>query len=314
MSDYGDPRRKNGPGPEGAQGASPNEPPRGAPTALDEEKVRQQAIAETIHNILRGIPIFGPYVVLVKLKFGWSGILLCLGGFLLAVVLVYLGLLPSRVVGDRYKATPTSASASAGDGGYVLESNPRALLAEAVSNAQSSVDASGIALVAIDPGAVAGRVRAGVNVNLFYTDPCASVICNRMRDEGTENAQGNIHNQLARLNGLWRQFKETEKTKLHVNLVEDVYPTMIVAVIDNRDLYAYFCPHGDNCTASPVLVFRGYKEGKRPPNDAALFFEKHLNSVRSKAKPLDFSRYDFARSCPCPSPTPSEALRPAGAL
>ncbi len=40
----------------------------------------KKELTDAVNNILRGIPFIGPYIVIIKLKWGWSGILLLLGG------------------------------------------------------------------------------------------------------------------------------------------------------------------------------------------------------------------------------------------
>jgi hypothetical protein len=306
MASQDDPRQKDGAGSKDAQGSPPAEPVNVAPAS----GASRQEIAETVNSILRGIPIFGPYVVLVKLKFGWSGILLSLSGFFLAVILIYIGLLPAAVVADKYKNSTTAPAPNEGRD-YELKSNPKAVLEDVVKNAKSSVQASGIALMSIDPGTVAEKIKSGVNVELVYTNPCGELICRRMKDENSMNAQGNVRRQLSRLNDYYsNKFDEGERGRLHVYLSDSAYPTMIVTIIDNRDLYAYFCPYADVCTASPMLVLKDYKDEKRPQNGDARFFEKHFNAVRGVSAPLDFKKYDFDKPCPCASPAPAESHAP----
>ena len=84
---------------------------------MDQEHTK--AMAEAINNMLKSIPFIGPFIIVVKLKWGWTGILLLISGFFLALILVFTGLLPERVISDKYK---TNSQNSIGDYEIKLES------------------------------------------------------------------------------------------------------------------------------------------------------------------------------------------------
>ena len=63
------------------QPTPPPAQPRAAATEVNHAK--KKALTKEIDSILRGIPFIGPYIVIVKLKWGWAGILLLIIGFMI---------------------------------------------------------------------------------------------------------------------------------------------------------------------------------------------------------------------------------------
>ena len=116
---------------------------------LDPEN--KKALTDAINNILKGIPFIGPYIIIIKLKWGWSGILLLLGGFLIATVLIATGFFPERVVARKYKTSgPQTAPPD-----YELRPQNDIKWDAAVQNAKSRIWATGVALSKLDPKLVA---------------------------------------------------------------------------------------------------------------------------------------------------------------
>jgi hypothetical protein len=256
--------------------------PSGTPPGVDHEK--KKALAKEIDSILRGIPFIGPYIVIVKLKWGWAGILLLIIGFMIATLLVFTGFFPSSAVSEKYKQnTSTSPNVSAPESReYELKAQQDILWDAAVKNAKSRIWASGIALSKLNPQLIAEKVKEGVPVQMAYLSPCGDVIKQRMDDENNPDAAVNIKANLNKFDTFTRDFNVMQKDSLKVKLT-NVYPTMVVIIIDN-DLYTYFCPYGAVCSNSPVLVFKDYE--KKPKSTAAKFFEDHFIAVCNKLKPI----------------------------
>jgi hypothetical protein len=255
---------------------------------LDPEKTK--ALAEAVNSILRGIPFVGPYIVIIKLKWGWTGILLIIGGFLIAAVLFATGIYPEMAVADKYKKDnhPTEKRE------YELKLQQDILWDTLIRNARSRIWASGVALKRLNPQLISERVKEGVNAQIVYVDPCGETISKRQDDEKNPDAAGNIKSNLKTFDTYTKDLNETQRSSLQVKLT-DAYPTMIVVIIDN-DLYAYFCPYGAVCSGSPVLVFKGYQETASHP--AAKFFEDHFRAIFTKAKRID----NYNKPCSLPLP------------
>lgn len=257
---------------------------------LDHEK--KKALAEEVDKILRGIPLIGPYIVIVKLKWGWAGILLLIAGFMIATLLVFMGFFPASAVSQKYKDSVSNSA----DRGYELKAQHDIQWDAALRNAKIRIWASGVSLSKLNPQLIAEKVKEGVPVQMAYVNPCGDMIKKRMADENNPDAVGNIRININKFDTFTRDFSETQKDLLKVKLA-DSYPTMVVIIIDN-DLYAYFCPYGTVCSNSPVLIFKDYYEQK-PKTTAAKFFEDHFLAVSSKLKSI--TNYKD----PCSSPTPS---------
>ncbi|HEY8185057.1 MAG TPA: hypothetical protein VIF64_03250 [Pyrinomonadaceae bacterium] len=256
--------------------------PSDTPPGVDHEK--KKALAKEIDSILRGIPFIGPYIVIVKLKWGWAGILLLIVGFMIATLLVFTGFFPSSAVSEKYKQNAsTSPNVSAPESrDYELKAQQDILWDAAVKNAKSRIWASGIALSKLNPQLIAEKVKEGVPVQMAYLSPCGDVIKQRMGDENNPDAAVNIKANLNKFDTFTRDFNVMQKDSLKVKLT-NVYPTMVVIIIDN-DLYTYFCPYGAVCSNSPVLVFKDYE--KKPKSTAAKFFEDHFIAVCNNLKPI----------------------------
>jgi hypothetical protein len=281
--------------------SSPVRPPDATPDLDPEEK---RVLRDAITSILKGIPFIGPYIVVIKLKWGWTGVLLLLGGFMIATVLVFIGLMPESLISKRYQKTvehpPPVApsvfpSSSHENREYELRSQEEISWDAAIKNARVRVWASGVALRKLNPELIAERVKDGVNARLVYVNPCGETVRRRQEDENNPNAAGNIQASLNTFDTYTKDFNETQQRDLQVKLV-DVYPTMIVVIIDD-DLYAYFCPYGAVCTGSPVLVFKQYRT-KKPMSPSAKFFEDHFTRVSDKARLV----HSYREPCPAPSP------------
>jgi hypothetical protein len=269
---------------------------------LDAEE--KKALRDAIISILKGIPFIGPYIVVIKLKWGWTGLLLLIGGFMIASVLAFSGLMPESLISTRYQktvehtppVTPSpSSSSSPEDREYELRSQEEIPWDAAIKNARVRVWASGVALRKLNPQLIAEKVKDGVNARLIYLNPCGETVRRRQEDENNPNATGNIRAGLNTFDTYTKDFNESQQRDLQVKLT-DVYPTMIVVIIDD-DLYAYFCPYGAVCTGSPVLVFRQYRK-KKPISPSAKFFEDHFSRVSAQAKLIS----SYREPCPAPSP------------
>jgi len=264
------------------------------PPEVDHEN--KKALAKEINSILRGIPFIGPYIVIVKLKWGWAGILLLVIGFMIATLLVLTGFFPSSAVSDKYKQNAsTSPNMSAPETReYELKAQHDIMWDAAVKQAKSRIWASGVALSKLNPQLIAEKVKEGVTVQMAYLSPCGDMVKQRMDDENNPDAAVNIKGNLNKFDTFTRDFNVMQKDSLKVKLT-NVYPTMVVIIIDN-DLYAYFCPYGAVCSNSPVLVFKDYE--KKPKSTAAKFFEDHFIAVCNKLKPIS----NYKDPCSAPSP------------
>ncbi|MDQ1524244.1 MAG: hypothetical protein QOE47_2168 [Pyrinomonadaceae bacterium] len=292
MNDNNDPQQESEIKPTTAHTSPPPRPPGTAPD-LDVEK--KKAITDAVTQILNGIPFIGPYIVVVKLKWGWTGLVLSVGGFMLASLMVFTGLFPERAVSDKYKNSlpqqqqrlfdPTAESRD-----YELKLQQDVSWDAAIRNAKSRVWASGVALRKLNPQLIAEKVKEGIPAQIVYVNPCGKTIVSRQNDENNQNALENIKGNLRTFNTYTKDFNEIQKSLLQVKLTE-AYPTMVVIIIDD-DLYAYFCPYGAVCSNSPVLVFKGYHENKSV-SDAAKFFEDHFLAISSRLKPIT----DFQDPC-----------------
>jgi hypothetical protein len=286
MSHSNDPLREGEADSGVTSSASPSPPPDVTPN-VDPEK--NKALADEINNILKGIPFIGPYIVIVKLKWGWTGILLLIGGFLIATVFVFTGLFPEVAVSDRYKNSSTTSPAAGRD--YELNLQQDVLWDAAIHNARTRIWASGVALRKLNPQLIAGKVKEGVTAQVVYVNPCGDTITKRQADENNPNASTNIKSNLKTFETYTKDFNQTQRNSLQVKLT-DAYPTMVVVIIDD-DLYAYFCPYGAVCSDSPVLVFKGYQE-KKPKNVAAEFFEDHFMAISNRARAVT----NYGEPCP----------------
>src|SRR6267142_1667852 len=264
------------------------------PPEVDHEN--KNALAKEINSILRGIPFIGPYIVIVKLKWGWAGILLLVIGFMIATLLVLTGFFPSSAVSDKYKQNAsTSPNMSAPETReYELKAQHDIMWEAAVKQAKSRIWASGVALSKLNPQLIAEKVKEGVTVQMAYLSPCGDMVKQRMDDENNPDAAVNIKGNLNKFDTFTRDFNVMQKDSLKVKLT-NVYPTMVVIIIDN-DLSAYFCPYGAVCSNSPVLVFKDYE--KKLKSTAAKFFEDHFIAVCNKLKPIS----NYKDPCSAPSP------------
>ena len=262
-----------------------------AQSATAAEAEKKKALAEAVNNILKGIPFIGPYIVIIKLKWGWTGILLLFAGFLIAAILIGTGLYPERGISHRYGGTSN----------YKLLPAEKVNWQEALSNAKTRICASGVALSKIDPKLVSDKVKAGVSVQLIYVNPCGAAVQERQADENNPHASANVTSAIQKLGDFTKDLSTAQKQGLHV-MLSPAYPTMIVMIIDN-DLYAYFCPYGAECSTSPVMVFSNYRE-KSP--ETAMFFEKNFFALSNVAKQVS----DLHKTCNAPVTSPSPAARP----
>jgi hypothetical protein len=241
-------------------------------------------LKKEILNILRNIPLIGPYIVIIKLKWGWSGILLLIAGFMIATLLVFFGFFPSSAVSAKYKtgapAGPEQNKNSAVPE-YELKTMQDVPWEAALRNAKTRIWASGVALTKLNPQLISERVKDRVDVQLAYVNPCGATVKQRMDDEHNPNASSNILSNLKRFDAYTKDFNAAQRESLKIRL-SDVYPTMVVVNIDS-DIYAYFCPYGGECSNSPVLVFKNYNQ-KQPENASAKFFEGHVLAVFDKSK------------------------------
>jgi hypothetical protein len=308
MSENNGPEHRSG----DASSTPPNTPPVSSQPEVDPEQRR--AIADAINSILKGIPFIGPYIIIIKLKWGWSGIFLLVGGFLIAAILVATGLFPESVVASKYKAAGQKLQPQAAPPDYELKAQKDIQWDAAVQNARSRIWATGVALSKLDPKLVAERVKAGVAVQLVYVNPCGEAVKKREEDEHNPHASGNIMNVIRKFVDFTKDFDATQKQSLHI-MRTDTYPTMVVMIIDS-DLYAYFCPYGAECSTSPVLFFKGYRE-KIPENPAAKFFDNDFAAICSQAtmipdysKPCSGGAMNSSPPAVSPSPSPSPSVAP----
>jgi hypothetical protein len=264
--------------------SSPNSsatPPANVPLDPDADR----AIRIALRRVLKEIPYFGQYILIVESNWGCTGVLFMFVGFMIAAVLVFTGIYPPFAVGERLKTevaispTPTPSPPPAPDYELKLAKD----LKLEVENAKNRVWASGVALSKLDPRILTERLKAGVSVQVVYLDPCGEAIKKRQTDENNPSATNNVRTRLTGYDTFSKLYNlaESEKSSLQVRVL-DVYPTMAVIIIDN-DLYAYFCRFGDVCSASPALVFKDYTN-KKPKDPAAEFFENHFNASFAKAR------------------------------
>ncbi len=271
------------------------------------EAEKKRALADAINNILKGIPFIGPYIIIIKLKWGWGGILLFFGGFLVATALIATGFFPDRAVSSRYQSNGSQTNAAPD---YELKAQKDILWDAAVQNAKSRIRATGVALSKLDPKLVAERVKAGVAVQLVYVNPCGETVKQRQKDENNPHASMNITSVIRKFGDFTRDFNTSQNQLLQIKRT-DTYPTMVVVIIDN-DLYTYFCPYGAECSTSPVLVFKGYS-GKTPMNPSAAFFEKAVNATCSRATLVtDYSNLCGGASNSSAPPATAPSASPAG--
>lgn len=289
MSNDSNPRQEGEMNSGGAPSTSTSRPTDTAPD-LDAEKTK--ILTDTINDILKGIPFIGPYIVIVKVKWGWTGILLLIGGFLIASGFVYTGLFPESVVSARYKSADTPPPAESRD--YELRLQQDVSWDAAINNARNRILASGVALMKLNPQLLTQKAKERVNVQVIYVNPCGETVTQRQNDENNQNAAANIKGKLQSFANYVKNLSQTERDSLKVK-VTDVYPTMVVIIIDD-DLYAYFCPYGAVCSDSPVLVFKGYRY--KQPQSAATFFEAHFNAISDSYKTKLVTNYGD----PCSSP------------
>jgi hypothetical protein len=285
---------------EGTKPGSTAGTPRTEATAANADSVisadlgpeQKKALTDAINEILKGIPFIGPYIVIVKLRWGWSGILLLVGGFLAATTLAFTGLLPQFAISDTYKKEPgpTALNADAGTRDFELKLQQDVQWEAEIKNAKSRIWASGVAISKLNPRTVSEKVVQGVNAQIVYVDPCGDVVKQRQSDEQNEATTGRIMSNLESFYSSTKDLKDSQKRSLQVRLAE-VYPTMVVIIIDN-DLYAYFCPYRAVCTSSPVLFFRNYVD--QNPASAAIFFEQHFKAVFEGGRLVP----DFREPCP----------------
>ncbi|HXI23547.1 MAG TPA: hypothetical protein VNG71_06710 [Pyrinomonadaceae bacterium] len=278
---------------------SPTQTSPSAQSVAATEAEKKKALTEAINNILKGIPFIGPYIVIIKLKWGWTGILLLFGGFLIAATLVGTGLYPEFAMSSRYFRT-------AHDPIYRVVTQKDMNWQAALGNAKSRIRASGVALSNIDPKLVTDKIKAGANVQLVYVNPCAPAVQQRQADEHNPHASTNIALSIKKLGDFSQNLSPAEKQALNVMLT-DAYPTMVVTIIDD-DLYAYFCPYRAECSTSPVLIFDNYHE-----KDAARFFENHFLMLLKDATTVS----DLKQPCGAPTPgssgTPTPGSSPVAA-
>lgn len=272
---------------------APSATPPASTTPEDPEDERD--LKKEVLNILRNIPLIGPYIVIIKLKWGWSGILLLIAGFLIATLLVFFGFFPASAVSDKYKTSASTGPDKQTVPEYELKTMQDVSWDAAVRNARTRIWASGVALSKLNPQLISERVKERVDVQLVYVNPCGATVQQRMTDEHNPNASSNILSNLKRFDAYTKDFNAAQQESLKVKL-SDIYPTMVVVNIDS-DIYAYFCPYGGECSNSPVLVFNGYNQ-KQPENAAAKFFEGHVLAVCDKGKRIT----NFKDPCSPPSP------------
>ena len=262
---------------------APNASPRSTSVDPDDEN---QALRKALRDVLKEIPYFGKYILIVESNWGCTGVLFILAGFVMASGLVFTGFYPPFAVSPALKgnALPSALAAPAPAAPvYELKVPGDVKLEAAVDGAQNRVWASGVALSKLDPRILVAKVKAGVSVRLVYADPCGEAVKKRQVDENNPSATRNIASRLTSLDNYLKQqnLSESQKSMLQVKLL-DVYPTMAVIIIDD-DLYAYFCRYGDVCSSSPVLVFTDYMN-KKPKDAAAEFFESHFNAGFEKSR------------------------------
>jgi hypothetical protein len=277
-----------------------------AKPTLDSEPENEKDLRKEILNILRNIPFIGPYIVIIKLKWGWSGILLLIAGFSIATLLVFFGFFPSSAVSAKYKTSlPTGPDKNPNPPTvpeYELKAMAEVPWDTAVRNAKTRIWATGIALTKLNPQLISERVKERVDVQLAYVNPCGATVQQRMDDEHNPNASSNILGNLKRFDAYTKDFNAAQRESLKVKL-SNVYPTMVVINIDS-DIYAYFCPYGGECSNSPVLVFKNYKE-KQPESAAAKFFEKQVEAVCDKGRRITNFKDPCSTAGPyTPEPTP----------
>jgi|SRR5882724_791240 len=268
------------------------------------EAEKKRALAEAVNNILKGIPFIGPYIIIIKLKWGWGGILLFLGGFLVATLLIATGFFPDRAVSSTYKSNASQTT------DYELKAQDDIQWDAAVKNAKSKIKATGVALSKLDPKSVTDKVKEGVVVQLVYINPCGETVKKRQKDENNPHASMNITNAIRKFGDFIKDSNTSQSQSLQIKLT-DTYPTMVVVIIDN-DLYAYFCPYGADCSTSPVLVFKGYR-GKTPMNPSAAFFEKAVNATFNQATLVtDYSNLCGGASNSSAPPATAPSASPVG--
>jgi hypothetical protein len=283
-------RRNNKPRREGETNSGATPPHSTAPTSNatpDSDTEKKRARADTVNEILKGIPLIGPYLTMVKTEWGWTGLLLLMAGFLIAAALVFTGHFPEQAVSDVFKNRHK---------GYELKAQDEISWDAAIRNARNRILALGIALSKLDPKLIAGKVKEGVTAQVIYLNPCHDTIRQRQNDENNQDAVSRIKANLQAFGTHTKDFNPALKSSLQVKLT-DIYPTMVVVIIDD-DLYAYFCPHNAECTTSPVLVFKDFR-GKTPPDVAAQFFESQFNNISNSDRTIPLNSYED----PCPSTT-----------
>jgi hypothetical protein len=302
MNGNSDPEQKNIAATTGSD-SSPLQPATtGTAPDAEEKKRRQQKLEEARHNALKDVPLVGSFLVWAQLQFGWTGIVLLLAGFLVAVILIYAGLLPKRLIAEVYKTAPLPQR----DRGYELIPDPEVALSQALKNAQFNVEVSGVAVSAINLNTLKEKIEHGFSADIVILDPCSDAVQRRTEDTGhISGASRNILKVLEGMKSYWEQLPEDKKKHLQVRLSKRP-ATMVVAMFDRRrELYAYWCRYGAPCTKSHVLVFKNYGE-KNPENtvanEAGLFFENHYDAVfRDAGQPLDFNAYNPGIPCPAQS-------------
>jgi hypothetical protein len=251
----------------------PNAKPTPSNIKSDLDSEKKKILTETINDILKGIPFIGPYIVIVKVKWGWTGILLLIGGFLTAVVFAYVGLFPDWLISYKYKNVPT------GNKSYELKPQDQVPWESVLKQAKHKLQASGIALTHINTETLTSKVaHEEVQATLVMVDPCGDAVKRRQEDEGNDSASQNIFHQLKGFGRYTSDSKLSPKEKLKLEksleiwLIEG-YPTMAIIIVDD-DLYAYFCTYGSSCATSPVLIFKNYHG-----NPDAEYFARQFSTI-----------------------------------
>lgn len=308
MNSNDEPRQKNPTGTTGSD-SSPLQPTTNtAASNTEEEKRRRQKREEVEGDVLKNIPLVGPYLAWVKWQFGWTGLLLMLAGSLVAVILIYIGLLPQWLVSEKYKPAPvpTPAPVPQCDIGYELIEGAETVFIEAFENAKTNMEVSAVALKALNLNTLKEKIAGDFRADIVVLSPCSDAVRRMPDDTGLDSgASRNIPNLLAGLKSYWQLLPDDKKEQLKVRLSKRPAP-MVVAMFDHRrELYAYWCRYGAPCTKSHVLAFKHYGE-KKPEytlaNQAGLFFEHHYNAVFRDAQPLDLNAYDPDKPCPPQAP------------
>lgn len=264
----------------------------------ESEERRKRKIEEADRSILDGIPIVGRPLAWVKERFGWQGVLLILAGFLVAIILAYADLLPKWLIPNQGNVQPLPAT-------HELLANPKTVLAQAMRDAKTDMELSGVALTFIEFNVLEQKIRGGFVANIVLLDPCEGGILERIvAENGNENPRTNLRTQLKKLQDLRRRLPPNVQHLLKVKL--SPHPaTMIVGMFDRRrDLYMYPCPFGQPCTESPVLVFRDNRE-RNPQNSAV--FEAHYLKLFNDRESVDLDTYNLDK--PCLPPNPDRANR-----